>query len=115
MRRRKIGQFILVIVSVLTLSGEMAYSGELMPLPPVPADYADKHMPAGWWTDREVIEEGAKIYFGEANPLVTCTSCHGKDGRPVKSGGGFVTRKTPAVSQTATGSGEWRKGFQRRQ
>ena len=68
---------------VLTPSGGMAYSGEPMPLPPVPADYADKHMPAGWWTDTNIIEEGRRIYSQEG-----CRSCH-KDGKPVKSGGGL--------------------------
>ncbi|RPH78799.1 MAG: cytochrome c, partial [Nitrospiraceae bacterium] len=57
------------------------------PLPPVPADYADKHMPAGWWTDPKVIEEGRQIYSQEG-----CRSCH-KDGRPVKSGGGLRDQK----------------------
>jgi formylglycine-generating enzyme required for sulfatase activity len=60
-----------------------------MPLDPVPAAYADKHMPSGWWTDPKVIQEGKDIYFGEAHPLVACTSCHGQDGRPVQSGGGL--------------------------
>jgi mono/diheme cytochrome c family protein len=54
-----------------------------MTLSPVPADYADKHMPAGWWTDTNIIEEGRQIYSQEG-----CRSCH-KDGKPVKSGGGL--------------------------
>jgi formylglycine-generating enzyme required for sulfatase activity len=66
---------------------EMAYPGETMPLSQVPADYADKHMPAGWWTDTNVIEEGRQIYSAEG-----CRSCH-KDGRPVKSGGGLRDQK----------------------
>ncbi len=77
---------------VLTPSGGMAYSGEPTPLPPVPADYAGKHMPAGWWTDPKVIEEGRQIYSGEGNQLVNCRSCH-KDGQPVKSGGGLRDQK----------------------
>jgi mono/diheme cytochrome c family protein len=72
---------------VLTPSGVMAFSGEPMPLPPVPADYADKHMPAGWWTDPTVIEEGGQIYSTEG-----CRSCH-KDGKPVKSGRGLRDQK----------------------
>ena len=76
---------------VLTPSG-MAYSGEPLPLPPVPAEYADKHMPTGWWTDPKVIEEGKQIYSGEGNQLVNCRSCH-KDGQPVKSGGGLRDQK----------------------
>lgn len=66
---------------------EMAYPGETTPLSQVPADYADKHMPAGWWTDTNVIEEGRQIYSAEG-----CRSCH-KDGRPVKSGGGLRDQK----------------------
>jgi formylglycine-generating enzyme required for sulfatase activity len=56
---------------------------------PLPAAYSDKHMPTGWWTDPKVIEEGRKIYFGEAHALVSCTACHGQDGQPVRSGGGL--------------------------
>jgi formylglycine-generating enzyme required for sulfatase activity len=73
-----------------TASGGTASSGE--PLPPVPADYAEKHMPAGWWKDPKVIEEGRQIYIGESNQLVNCRSCH-KDGQPVKSGGGLLDQK----------------------
>ena len=61
----------------------LAAPGGLMTLSPVPADYADKHMPAGWWTDTNIIEEGRQIYSQEG-----CRSCH-KDGKPVKSGGGL--------------------------
>ena len=60
--------------------------GPIVPPPPAPAEYADKHMPAGGWTDAKAIAEGAKIFTGEANPLVNCASCHGKDGQPVKKG-----------------------------
>lgn len=94
MRRRNVGQFILVIVSGLTLSGGLAHSEQLMPLDPVPAAYADKHMPAGWWTDPTIIEEGRKIYVGEAHPLVSCTGCHGDDGEPVRSGQGVRSLKS---------------------
>jgi len=86
MARRKVGISVVVMVSILILAGGKAYSEEPVPLPPVPAEYADKHMPAGWWTDPKVIEEGGKIYIGEVNPLINCGSCHGKDGKPVKKG-----------------------------
>jgi formylglycine-generating enzyme required for sulfatase activity/mono/diheme cytochrome c family protein len=72
---------------VLTFSGGMADSGKLMPLLPVPAEYANKHMPDGWWTDPNVIEQGNQIYSQEG-----CRSCH-KDGQPVKSGGGLRDQK----------------------
>ena len=93
MTMRKGGMSVVVMISVLILSGGVAYSGVFgsdgdapPPLPPVPADYAGKHMPAGGWTDPKAIAEGAKIFTGESNPLVNCASCHGKDGKPVKKG-----------------------------
>ncbi len=92
MNRGKIGRLVLVVTStltLLTLSGKFAHSAELMPLDPVPAAYAKKKMPAGWWTDTKVIKQGKDIYFGEAQPLVACHSCHGQDGKPVSSGGGL--------------------------
>ena len=60
--------------------------GPIVPPPPAPAEYADKHMPAGWWTDDAKVEEGRKLFIGETNPDVNCASCHGKDGKPVKAG-----------------------------
>ena len=55
------------------------------PPPPAP-EYADKHMPAGWWTDEKILAEGKEIYEGVKNIDVNCSSCHGKDGKPVKAG-----------------------------
>ena len=43
-------------------------------------------MPAGWWADQKIIEEGREIFIGAKNPDVNCASCHGKDGKPVKAG-----------------------------
>jgi len=86
MTKRKVGTSVVMMMSILILSGGMAYSEEPVPLPEVPAEYADKKMPAGWLTDAKVIEEGALIYSGEVNPQVNCASCHGKDGKPVKKG-----------------------------
>lgn len=60
--------------------------GPIVAPPPPPAEYADKHMPAGWWADEKIIEEGRKIFIGATNPDVNCASCHGKDGKPVKAG-----------------------------
>ncbi|HSQ91721.1 MAG TPA: hypothetical protein VLM19_06070 [Nitrospiraceae bacterium] len=86
MRGRKVGISVMMMGSALILSVGLAFAEDLPPLPPVPAEYADKHMPAGGWTDPKAIEEGAKIYSGESNPVVNCGSCHGKDGQPVKKG-----------------------------
>ncbi len=60
--------------------------GPIVAPPPPPAEYADKHMPAGWWNDEKVIEEGRQIFIGAKNIDVNCASCHGKDGKPVKAG-----------------------------
>jgi mono/diheme cytochrome c family protein len=51
----------------------------------IPDEYRGKQMPAGWWTDPDIIEEGKRIYEGKANPKVACAACHGRDGRPVLS------------------------------
>jgi formylglycine-generating enzyme required for sulfatase activity len=93
MSGRMIAQCIMVLVSSLTLSEGIAGSAELMPLDPVPAAYAKNKMPASWWTDPKIIEEGKKIYLGEADPLVSCTGCHGEDGEPVRSGEGVRSLK----------------------
>lgn len=63
-----------------------AGEGPIVAPPPAPAEYADKHMPAGWWADEKIVEEGRKLFIGETNPDVNCSSCHGKDGKPVKAG-----------------------------
>lgn len=84
MIEKTIGVLVVVMVSVLLLSKGIAFSEP--PLPPVPADYADKHMPAGWWTDPKVLAEGEKVYMGQAHPKVNCSNCHGKDGQPKKKG-----------------------------
>ena len=70
---------------ILLLAGCGGGEGPIVPPPPVPAAYADKHMPEGWWTDPAIIEEGKKIFIGEHNIDVNCASCHGKDGKPVRS------------------------------
>jgi hypothetical protein len=56
------------------------------PPPPAPPEYADKHMPDGWWGDEKIIAEGKEIFEGVKNIDVNCSSCHGKDGKPVKAG-----------------------------
>lgn len=70
---------------VLTGCGEGG-EGPIVAPPPPPAEYADKHMPAGWWADDKIVEEGRQIFIGAKNPDVNCASCHGKDGKPVKAG-----------------------------
>ena len=60
--------------------------GPPKPPPPAPPEYADKHMPADYWNNPAIIEEGKAIFTGQQNIDVNCASCHGKNGKPVKAG-----------------------------
>ena len=87
MRQTTFSQMVVLLglglaVSSCTGGGE----GPIVPPPPAPAEYADMHMPEGWWSDEAKAEEGRKLFIGETNPDVNCASCHGKDGKPVKAG-----------------------------
>ena len=75
-----------ILVTGLLLMAACAEEGPPKPPPPAPPEYADKHMPEGYWTDADVIEEGRQIFIGAQNIDVNCASCHGKDGKPVKAG-----------------------------
>ena len=88
MKQMKITQLAVVLGMGLFMvaCGGGEGEGPIGPPPPAPAEYADKHMPAGWWADAAKAEEGRKIFIGETNPDVNCASCHGKDGKPVKAG-----------------------------
>jgi len=77
------------------------------PPPPAPPEYADKHMPAGWWTDEKIIAEGKEIFEGVKNIDVNCSSCHGKDGKPVKAGARDF-RKTERMKLYSDGVWFWR-------
>jgi len=114
MTKRKVGMLVVVMVCVLILSGGMTVPGlfssdgdTLPPLPPVPADYAGKHMPDGWWTDPKVLAEGEKVYTGQANPEVNCSNCHGKDGQPKKKGARDF-RNTKTVDRFSDSFWFWR-------
>lgn len=72
--------------ATIAACGEGGGEGPIVAPPPAPAEYADKHMPAGWWADDAIIEEGRQLFIGAKNPDVNCASCHGKDGKPVKAG-----------------------------
>lgn len=84
MTKRTVVMLTMVMVCVPVLSTGIALSAP--PLPPVPTDYADKHIPDGWWTDPKVLAEGEKVYMGQVHPKVNCSNCHGKDGQPKKKG-----------------------------
>jgi mono/diheme cytochrome c family protein len=88
-----------ILIAVILLAvGTMIPDGvtraqEPAPLKAVPAEYADKQMPEGWWTDPKIIKEGEEIYmgrkYGENVPedkRVFCVVCHGPDGKPALEG-----------------------------
>lgn len=81
-RRILIGSISVLSLALISCGEE----GPPKPPPPAPPEYADKHMPAGYWSDPEVIEAGRQIYIGAHNIDVNCASCHGKDGKPKKAG-----------------------------
>lgn len=70
----------------ISLSACGGGEGPPVPPPPAPPEYADKHMPDGYWNNPEILEEGKAIYTGVQNIDVNCASCHGKNGKPVKAG-----------------------------
>ncbi len=72
--------------AIVSVTGCEAGEGPIVAPPDPPPEYADKHMPAGWWADEKIIEEGKQIFIGAKNIDVNCASCHGKDGKPVKAG-----------------------------
>ncbi len=77
------------VVAVVVLGMTLSACGEAKPPappPPAPPEYADKHMPEGYWNNPEIIEQGKAIFTGAENIDVNCASCHGKDGKPVKAG-----------------------------
>jgi len=78
----------LIVLSVTGLALTACGGAEAPPKPPppAPAEYADKHMPADYWNNPAIIEQGKAIYTGQQNIDVNCASCHGKNGKPVKAG-----------------------------
>ena len=50
-----------LVVAACGESGE----GPIVPPPPAPPEYADKHMPADWWADAAKMEEGRKLFIGK--------------------------------------------------
>ncbi|MBI5747127.1 MAG: cytochrome c [Nitrospirae bacterium] len=82
-------ELISLLVFLSLQIGFIAYS-EDKPLKPVPKEYADKHMPEGWWTDPKTIEAGRRVYEGRVKFKIKpeekkkCAECHGVDGQPIK-------------------------------
>ena len=82
-------QKMLRVVAVVAMGLTLSACGEAKPPappPPPPPEYADMHMPDGYWNNPEILEQGKAIFTGAENIDVNCASCHGKDGKPVKAG-----------------------------
>jgi cytochrome c553 len=92
---QEVKSLLIIGVAVIGLSMTACGGGEGPPKPPPPAppEYADKHMPEGYWNNPEILEEGKAIFTGLQNIDVNCASCHGKDGKPVKAGARDFRRK----------------------
>ena len=73
----------------------------------VPLEYADKHMPEGWWNDAKILSEGRLLYQGVKKSFVNCAECHGRDGKPVKKGASDL-RNTRKVKRFSDSYWYWR-------
>ena len=73
----------------------------------IPPDYAEAHMPKGWWADEAIIEEGRQIYLGLKKNNVNCAHCHGKSGKPVRTGARDFTN-TSAMKEYSDSHLLWR-------
>lgn len=88
-----VAQAIVVVIFILLFPGATLY-GEEEEEKPVPPEYANKHMPDGWWTNSEVIAKGEKIYqegvefIGSdgVKDVQRCAECHGASGKPKLKG-----------------------------
>ena len=69
-------------IELLAGCGEQGGEGPIVPPPPAPTEYADKHMPAAWWDDAQKLEEGRKLFIGETNPDVNCAAFLGRTASP---------------------------------
>jgi mono/diheme cytochrome c family protein len=49
-------------LGIVLASSNLSFADESEAMKPVPAEYAGKHMPKGWWTDAKIIAEGKKIF-----------------------------------------------------
>ena len=63
------------------------------PQPPVPAEYQNKKMPDGGWTNaaliaigEKVFQEGVEITTPEGKEVQKCAQCHGPQGKPKLKG-----------------------------
>ena len=64
----KVTVSLLVATAVcLSLAACGGGEGPIVPPPPPPPEYADKHMPDGWWADETKIAEGRDLFIGKEN------------------------------------------------
>jgi|GEM_PF-581952 len=89
--------FLPVLLLILLVPGVWVYGQDEegpKPMPAVPQEYRDKHMPDGWWTNAEIIAKGEKIYQegveitapDGTKEIQRCAQCHGASGKPKLKG-----------------------------
>ncbi len=110
MGQRKL--FIILLLCIILLfvacaKKEEAKKEGAVKVPEVPAEYKDKQMPAGWWTDEKVIASGKEMYDGKKSLDVNCAACHGLNGMPVLTGTRDL-RDASLVNQWSDGYWFWR-------
>lgn len=105
MGQRKL--FIILLLCIILLSVACAKKEGPAKFPDVPAEYKDKHMPAGWWTDDKVLAAGKELYDGKKSLDINCAACHGLNGMPVLTGARDL-RDASRVNQWSDGYWFWR-------
>ena len=114
-QRNRMIQVIVVIVAILFAVPAIVVSGGDKPLPKVPPEYNDHHMPDGWWTDPKVFAAGEKLYQ-KGFPIKTkkgktktqkCAKCHGKTGKP-KLRGARDFRSAKSINRMSDSYMFWR-------
>ena len=117
MPKRQNRMLLVLLAAVLAVPAVAVYGGE-KPLPKVPPEYNDHHMPDGWWTEEKVVAAGEKLYQKGFEVTVTkkgktktkiqkCAKCHGKKGKP-KLRGARDFRLGKTINRFSDGYFFWR-------
>lgn len=88
---KPVSRIVYVVCSIIFITGCNESRPSHRPTLDFPIEYADKHMPEGWWNDPKILSEGRLLYQGITKSFVKCVECHGRDGRPAKRGAPDLT------------------------
>ncbi len=118
MGKRQNGMLLAVLAPVLAVPAVVVYGGD-KPLPKVPPEYNNHHMPDGWWTDPKVFAAGENIYQKGVQVTIKkkgkkpktkvrkCAKCHGKTGKP-KLRGARDFRSAKSINRMSDSYFFWR-------